>query len=64
MTDEEIIEVLYNMKTDLLKRVEILGATLPPNTLDELIDQLGGPSCVAEVKDNDAMPLNDAFSFR
>lgn len=29
--------------------MRLLGRELPVNTLDELIDQLGGPECVAEV---------------
>jgi hypothetical protein len=37
------------MKRDLLLKVDRLGDMLPPNTLDELIDQLGGPEYVAEV---------------
>jgi hypothetical protein len=49
MTNAEIIEALFNMKADLLNTIEVLGRSLPPNTLDELIDQLGGPSQVAEV---------------
>lgn len=37
------------MKMDLLAKVEELGKELPLNTLDMLIDQLGGPDKVAEV---------------
>ena len=38
------------MKNDLLDRLDVLGPKLPSNTLDELIDQLGGPNSVAEVR--------------
>lgn len=51
MTTNEIIEALFNMKSGLLNNIEFLGRNLPSNTLDELIDQLGGPSQVAEVRD-------------
>ncbi|XP_065831305.1 protein strawberry notch homolog 1-like isoform X2 [Oscarella lobularis] len=37
------------MKNDLLDRLDVLGPKLPSNTLDELIDQLGGPNSVAEM---------------
>lgn len=37
------------MKEDLLNRFDELSSRLPPNTLDDLIDQLGGPAVVAEV---------------
>ncbi|XP_041435843.1 protein strawberry notch homolog 2 isoform X2 [Xenopus laevis] len=36
-------------KMELLKKVEMLGKELPLNTLDELIDQFGGPEKVAEM---------------
>ncbi|KAG8454621.1 hypothetical protein GDO86_001007 [Hymenochirus boettgeri] len=38
-----------HMKMDLLAKVETLGKELPLNTLDELIDQFGGPENVAEM---------------
>ena len=38
------------MKKELLAKVEILGNSLPPNTLDKLIHDLGGPDNVAEVR--------------
>lgn len=38
------------MKKGLLDELEELSEHLPPNTLDELIDELGGPDNVAEVE--------------
>ena len=37
------------MKSSLVDQLEVLSPYLPPNTLDELIDELGGPENVAEV---------------
>ena len=45
------MERAQQMKKDLLDKLEKLAEDLPPNTLDELIDELGGPENVAEVKD-------------
>ena len=42
-------EKCYKMKENLLDQLEVLSPYLPPNTLDELIDELGGPDNVAEV---------------
>jgi len=37
------------MKEQLLRKIEELGQDLPANSLDELIDELGGPSLVSEM---------------
>ncbi|XP_040273505.1 protein strawberry notch homolog 2 isoform X3 [Bufo bufo] len=42
-------EQVEQMKMDLLAKVKELGKVLPLNTLDVLIDQLGGPDKVAEM---------------
>ncbi|XP_032703008.1 protein strawberry notch homolog 2 isoform X3 [Lontra canadensis] len=44
-----VLERVEQLKQDLLAKVRALGRELPVNTLDELIDQLGGPECVAEM---------------
>ncbi|CAF0804799.1 unnamed protein product, partial [Didymodactylos carnosus] len=49
MSTSEIVDALFRMKSDLLNKIDALGRRLPANTLDELIDQLGGPHCVAEM---------------
>lgn len=40
---------VIQMKDELLEEIEELSEKLPSNTLDELIDQLGGPGKVSEV---------------
>ncbi|XP_062966559.1 protein strawberry notch homolog 2 isoform X2 [Cynocephalus volans] len=44
-----VLERVERLKQDLLTKVRALGQELPVNTLDELIDQLGGPERVAEM---------------
>lgn len=46
---KDAIERACSMKEELLQRIESLGERLPPNTLDQLIDELGGPDNVAEM---------------
>jgi hypothetical protein len=54
----DAIERACKMKEELLQHIEELGEKLPPNTLDQLIDELGGPENVAEVCFCFGMELN------
>ncbi|XP_036026286.1 protein strawberry notch homolog 2 isoform X3 [Onychomys torridus] len=44
-----VLEHVERLKQGLLAKVRALGRELPVNTLDQLIHQLGGPECVAEM---------------
>jgi len=43
------VEEAYQIRVELKAGIEKLGERLPKNTLDRLIDGLGGPKEVAEV---------------
>lgn len=49
VASQDAVERAQQMKRELLERLDRLAEDLPPNTLDELIDELGGPDNVAEV---------------
>ena len=47
----DAVQEVNKMKQELLDDLERIAHELPPNTLDELIDSLGGTDHVAEVGD-------------
>ncbi|CAL8120089.1 unnamed protein product [Orchesella dallaii] len=49
LPSKEAIARVWEMRKELLDKIEKLGEKLPPNTLDQLIDDLGGPEEVAEM---------------
>lgn len=45
----DVMDMVCEMRAHIMAEIEKLGPKLPPNTLDQLIDELGGPDNVSEL---------------
>ena len=46
---ENVLAIASSIKDRLLEEIEQLGVRLPKNAIDQLVDELGGPSNVADL---------------
>uniref|UniRef100_T1HTA4 Uncharacterized protein n=1 Tax=Rhodnius prolixus TaxID=13249 RepID=T1HTA4_RHOPR len=61
---KNLLVKLTTLKQELLKKIENLGKRFPPNALDELIDELGGPDNVAEMTGRKGRVVHSDGSFK
>ena len=56
---KEVLKKVALMKNRLLAQIDKLGAMLPINALDQLIDELGGPENVGEISGRKGRVVQD-----
>ena len=59
---QDKVDRACQMRQEILQKVEKLGSKLPANTLDQLIDELGGPHCVSEMTGRKGRVVQDETS--
>ncbi|XP_014244664.1 protein strawberry notch-like [Cimex lectularius] len=64
LSGDNLIQTTVFQKKQLLAKIDILGKKLPPNTLDELIDELGGPENVAEMTGRKGRVVHNDGSYK